>query len=125
MLVIQIISGLFLVARFSVRDYSFDSLIHIIRDTNNGWFLRLVHCNGASMYFFFIYLHIGRALYYKRAYTNKIVYFVGILIYVVRIIIAFVGYVLPIGQIRFWGATVITNLLSAIPYVGTTLVRWI
>ena len=124
-LVVQIVSGLLLVSSFSVGAYSFDSLIHIIRDTQLGWSYRLIHCNGARLYFLFIYCHIARALYYQRPLNNIKRYYIGIAIYILRIAVAFVGYVLPWGQIRFWGATVITNLLSAVPFVGPTIVAWV
>lgn len=124
-LVIQIIRGLFL-AIFYVPDISiaFSRVVHISRDVTYGWLIRAIHANGASLFFVCIYLHIARGLYYFSFRLN-IVWNVGVVIYIVLIATAFIGYVLPWGQIRFWGATVITRLLSAIPYVGTELVHWV
>lgn len=124
-LVIQITSGLFLAIHYSAHvDLAFSRIIHIIRDVNNGWLLRTIHANGASFFFICIYLHIGRGLYYG-SYNLHFTWFLGILILLLTIATAFVGYVLPWGQISFWGATVITNLLSAIPHLGVILVQWI
>jgi len=124
-LVIQIISGFFIVIRLRFNsNLSFESVINITQDTSYGWLFRLMHASGASWYFLIIYLHIGRGIYYKR-YKLKIVWFVGIFIYLIRMAIAFIGYVLPWGQISFWAATVITNLLRIIPYIGNDVVIWI
>lgn len=124
-LVSQIITGLFL-AMFYVPhiDLAFSSVAHLARDVNYGWALRSFHANGASMFFICLYLHIGRSLYYG-SYKNKETWNIGVILLILVIATAFIGYVLPWGQIRFWGATVITNLLSAIPYVGKTLVEWV
>ena len=121
---IQIVTGLFLAIHYT-RDPGFDGLIHILRDVPGGWALRLIHTNGASLYFVLIYLHVGRALYYKRWVTQKNTFLAGISIILIRIGVAFLGYVLPWGQIRYWGATVITNLISAIPYLGPSIVTWV
>lgn len=124
-LIIQIASGLFLAIHYSAHiELAFSRIIHICRDVNNGWLLRTLHANGASFFFICLYLHIGRGIYYG-SFNLHITWFVGILILLLVIATAFVGYVLPWGQISFWGATVITNLLSAIPYLGVDLVQWI
>nr|BAI77032.1 cytochrome b [Tetrabrachium ocellatum] len=124
-LVAQILTGLFLAMHY-VPDVegAFSSVAHICRDVNCGWLIRNVHANGASFFFICLYLHIGRGLYYG-SYLNKGVWNVGVILLLLVMLTAFVGYVLPWGQMSFWGATVITNLLSAIPYVGDTLVQWI
>jgi len=103
---------------------SFASLSHIIRDVNGGWFLRSLHANGASFFFFALYAHIGRGIYFG-SYTFVGVWCIGVLLLLLVIATAFMGYVLPWGQIRFWGATVITNLFSALPFIGSELVTWL
>ena len=125
MLGIQIVSGLFLSMHYSPHlSLAFDSIIHIINDVNFGWLIRYIHINGASFFFLFIYLHIARGIYYN-SYRLTGVWLRGIITLLLAMAAAFVGYVLPWGQIRFWGATVITNLLSSIPYIGNRLVEWI
>lgn len=123
---IQLITGLFLSIHY-VADItlSFDSVIHIIRDVPGGWIIRLLHANGASFFFIFLYCHLGRGLYYQRYSLQPKAWIAGVTIFLLRIATAFLGYVLPWGQISFWGATVITNLLSAIPYWGPSLVEWV
>ena len=124
-LIIQIITGLFLAIHFSASVLlAFDRIIHITRNVNYGWIIRIAHSNGASFFFLFIYLHIARGIYFNSR-QFKTTWSSGILILFTIIATAFLGYVLPWGQISFWGATVITNLLSAIPYLGETLVLWI
>nr|YP_009316857.1 cytochrome b [Megaloprepus caerulatus]AOW43839.1 cytochrome b [Megaloprepus caerulatus] len=124
-LIIQILTGLFLAMHYTSNiDMAFYSVNHICRDVNNGWLLRTLHANGASMFFICIYLHIGRNIYYG-SYKYKYTWFIGIMILFIIMATAFMGYVLPWGQMSFWGATVITNLLSAIPYLGTMLVQWV
>lgn len=124
-LVIQLVSGIVLATRFSGHsDISFDSVISIYQDSNYGWLLRLVHSTGASFFFLFIYLHIGRGLYYG-SYIYPEVWNIGVIIYLILIGTAFLGYVLPWGQMSYWAATVITNLLSAIPWLGSILVEWV
>lgn len=124
-LVIQLVSGIVLATRFSGHsDISFDSVISIYQDSNYGWLLRLVHSTGASFFFLFIYLHIGRGLYYG-SYIYPEVWNIGVVIYLILIGTAFLGYVLPWGQMSYWAATVITNLLSAIPFLGSVLVEWV
>nr|ABU68740.1 cytochrome b [Cormura brevirostris] len=124
-LAVQILTGLFLAMHYtSDTATAFNSVTHICRDVNYGWLLRYLHANGASMFFICLYLHVGRGLYYG-SYTYTETWNVGILLLFAVMATAFMGYVLPWGQMSFWGATVITNLLSAIPYIGTTLVEWI
>ncbi len=121
----QTVTGVFLAIHFS-SDIStaFNCIDQIIRDTNNGWWLRLIHANGASLFFFAIYLHIGRGLYFN-SYVLLFTWWRGIILFFLAIITAFLGYVLPWGQMSYWGATVITNLLSAVPYLGQFLVEWV
>jgi len=107
-------------------DLAFISVEHIMRDVNYGWLIRYMHPNGASMFFIMVYFHIGRGLYYG-SYTKprELVWAVGVVILIVMMATAFIGYVLPWGQMSFWGATVITNLLSAIPVIGDDIVQWL
>lgn len=124
-LIIQILTGLFLAIHYTADiNLAFNSVNHICRDVNYGWFLRTIHANGASFFFICIYLHVGRGIYYN-SYLFIPTWSVGVIILFLVIGTAFIGYVLPWGQISFWGATVITNLLSAIPYLGTDLVQWL
>nr|YP_009466964.1 cytochrome b [Diphylla ecaudata]AOS49755.1 cytochrome b [Diphylla ecaudata] len=124
-LMMQILTGLFLAMHYtSDTTTAFNSVAHICRDVNYGWLIRYIHANGASMFFICLYLHVGRGLYYG-SYLFSETWNVGILLLFTIMATAFMGYVLPWGQMSFWGATVITNLLSAIPYVGTDLVQWI
>jgi len=124
-LVIQILTGLFLSIHYVPNiEIAFSSVTHISRDVNYGWILRSIHANGASIFFLFLYLHIGRGIYYG-SYNLVETWNIGIILFVLTIATAFIGYVLPWGQIRFWGATVITNLFSAIPYIGKILVEWL
>nr|YP_004347900.1 cytochrome b [Leiodon cutcutia]BAK09885.1 cytochrome b [Leiodon cutcutia]BCM23411.1 cytochrome b [Leiodon cutcutia] len=124
-LVTQILTGLFLAMHYtSDITTAFSSVTHICRDVNYGWLIRNLHANGASFFFICIYSHIGRGLYYG-SYLQKETWNIGVILLLLTMATAFVGYVLPWGQMSFWGATVITNLLSAIPYVGNTLVQWI
>lgn len=124
-LLFQIITGLFLSLHYTPNiNYAFTRIIHIIKDVWYGWLIRLFHINGASIFFICIYFHIGRGLYYGSYKLYK-VWLIGVTILLILIITAFIGYVLPWGQISFWGATVITNLLSALPYLGTILVEFL
>nr|WNN30603.1 cytochrome b [Aneides aeneus] len=124
-LISQIITGLFLAMHYTADTTSaFSSVAHICRDVNYGWMIRSTHANGASLFFICIYMHIGRGLYYG-SYMYKETWNIGIILLLLVMATAFVGYVLPWGQMSFWGATVITNLLSAIPYLGEMLVQWI
>nr|YP_010460764.1 cytochrome b [Hierodula maculata]UUF67500.1 cytochrome b [Hierodula maculata] len=122
---IQIMTGLFLAMHYSAHiDLAFSSVVHTCRDVNYGWLLRTLHANGASMFFICIYLHIGRGMYYS-SYKYYLTWMTGVVILFLVMATAFMGYVLPWGQMSFWGATVITNLLSAIPYLGIDLVQWV
>lgn len=124
-LVIQITTGLFLAIHYTANvDLAFESVRHIVRDVNAGWMIRTLHANGASFFFVCLYAHVGRGLYYGR-YTYKGTWVTGIILLLLVIASAFLGYVLPWGQISFWGATVITNLFRAVPYFGQDLVIWI
>nr|BAI63472.1 cytochrome b [Cynops pyrrhogaster]BAN04937.1 cytochrome b [Cynops pyrrhogaster]BAN04939.1 cytochrome b [Cynops pyrrhogaster]BAN04943.1 cytochrome b [Cynops pyrrhogaster]BAN04949.1 cytochrome b [Cynops pyrrhogaster] len=124
-LITQIITGLFLAMHYTADTQSaFSSVAHICRDVNHGWLMRNIHANGASFFFICIYLHIGRGLYYG-SYMFKETWNIGVVLLFLVMATAFVGYVLPWGQMSFWGASVITNLLSAIPYVGGSLVEWV
>nr|AIG53249.1 cytochrome b [Ctenotus sp. DLR-2014a] len=124
-LIIQVLTGLFLAMHYTADISSaFSSVAHICRDVQYGWLIRNLHANGASMFFICLYLHIGRGLYYG-SYMFKETWNIGVILLLLVMATAFVGYVLPWGQMSFWGATVITNLLSAIPYIGTNLVEWI
>nr|ABY48659.1 cytochrome b [Xantusia wigginsi]ABY48660.1 cytochrome b [Xantusia wigginsi]ABY80950.1 cytochrome b [Xantusia wigginsi]ABY80952.1 cytochrome b [Xantusia wigginsi] len=124
-LLTQIFTGLFLAMHYTADITSaFSSVTHICRDVQYGWLIRNIHANGASIFFICLYLHIARGLYYG-SYMYTITWNIGVILLFLVMATAFVGYVLPWGQMSFWGATVITNLLSAIPYIGTTLVQWI
>nr|ACL54935.1 cytochrome b [Perognathus merriami]ACL54936.1 cytochrome b [Perognathus merriami]ACL54938.1 cytochrome b [Perognathus merriami] len=124
-LIIQILTGLFLSMHYTPDTMTaFSSVSHICRDVNYGWLIRYMHANGASLFFICLYLHIGRGIYYG-SYMYKETWNIGIILLFLVMATAFMGYVLPWGQMSFWGATVITNLLSAIPYIGPNLVEWI
>nr|UDU84785.1 cytochrome b [Archips betulanus] len=124
-LMIQIITGLFLTMYYIANiEMAFYSVNYICRNVNYGWMIRMMHANGASFFFICVYLHIGRGIYYE-SYNLKYTWMVGIILLFLLMGTAFMGYVLPWGQMSFWGATVITNLLSAIPYLGNMLVNWI
>nr|UXW90889.1 cob [Succineidae gen. n. sp. z RM-2021] len=126
MLGFQILTGIFLSMHYTAdMENTFNSIIHIMRDVPNGWIFRLLHANGASFFFILMYLHIGRGLYYQSFYTQYKTWMMGVTIFIISMATAFLGYVLPWGQMSFWGATVITNLLSAIPYFGSSLVEWV
>nr|UBI44025.1 cytochrome b [Eysarcoris gibbosus] len=124
-LMIQIISGLFLAMHYTANiELAFSSVIHICRDVNNGWLMRYTHANGASLFFMCLYMHIGRGLYYE-SYKLMMTWTIGVLLLLLIMATAFLGYVLPWGQMSLWGATVITNLLSAVPYLGNIMVMWL
>nr|BCM94570.1 cytochrome B [Ceramaster japonicus] len=124
-LIIQIITGLFLAMHYTPDiSLAFSSISHICRDVNYGWLLRNIHANTASFFFICIYLHIGRGIYYG-SYINNETWNIGVILFLLTMLTAFVGYVLPWGQMSFWGATVITNLISAVPYVGSSIVQWV
>nr|QCI09467.1 cytochrome b [Urolabida sp. FS-2019] len=124
-LIIQLISGIFLAMHYTPNiEMAFSSVMHICRDVNYGWLMRYTHANGASLFFVCLYMHVGRGLYYG-SYKLKMTWMVGVLLLLLVMGAAFLGYVLPWGQMSLWGATVITNLLSAVPYLGSTLVSWL
>nr|YP_010372422.1 cytochrome b [Dryomyza anilis]UPA56135.1 cytochrome b [Dryomyza anilis] len=124
-LVTQILTGLFLAMHYTADiNMAFNSVNHICRDVNYGWLLRTLHANGASFFFICIYLHVGRGIYYG-SYLFTPTWMAGVILLFLVMGTAFMGYVLPWGQMSFWGATVITNLLSAIPYLGIDLVQWV
>nr|YP_010192712.1 cytochrome b [Dodona maculosa]QZP40866.1 cytochrome b [Dodona maculosa] len=124
-LIIQIITGLFLTMYYTANiELAFYSVNYICRNVNYGWMIRTLHANGASFFFICVYLHIGRGIYYE-SFNLTYTWMIGVIILFLLMATAFMGYVLPWGQMSFWGATVITNLLSAIPYLGTMLVNWI
>nr|QHD47937.1 cytochrome b [Kamimuria klapaleki] len=124
-LIVQIATGLFLAMHYTAHiDLAFNSIAHICRDVNYGWFLRTLHANGASFFFICLYLHTGRGMYYG-SYLFTHTWMIGTIILFLVMGTAFMGYVLPWGQMSFWGATVITNLLSAVPYLGIDLVQWV
>ena len=126
-LIVQIVTGLTLAMHYIAdSDLAFASVEHIMRDVNYGWLIRYVHANGASMFFLAVYIHIFRALYYGSYKSpREIIWIIGMIIYFLMMATAFMGYVLPWGQMSFWGATVITNLFSAIPFVGEGIVAWL
>lgn len=126
-LVIQILSGVFLAMHYCPDiDLAFYSVEHIMTDVNNGWLIRYIHANGASMFFIVVYCHIFRGLYYgSYMYPRGLLWATGVVIFLLMMATAFMGYVLPWGQMSFWGATVITSLFSAIPYVGYPIVEWL
>nr|YP_009131223.1 cytochrome b [Nuttallina californica]AIA77072.1 cytochrome b [Nuttallina californica] len=124
-LITQILTGFFLAMHYTGDvSVAFSSVCHICRDVNYGWFMRSIHANGASFFFICLYLHVGRGLYYG-SYSNKHTWNMGVVLLILTMGTAFVGYVLPWGQMSFWGATVITNLISAIPYIGKDMVEWV
>ena len=124
-LAIQIITGIFLAMHYCADiTLAFSSIAHITRDVNYGFILKYLHANGASAFFLCVYIHIARGLYYG-SYLRYHLWFSGVTIFLIMMLTAFIGYVLPWGQMSFWGATVITNFLSAIPYVGTDIVQWV
>ena len=126
-LVIQIASGIFLAMHYSSHiELAFNSVEHIMRDVNGGWLIRYIHANGASFFFICMYMHIGKALYYGSYKAPRfLVWCVGVIIFILTIATAFMGYCLVYGQMSHWGATVITNLLSAIPFIGGDIVPFI
>lgn len=124
-LTFQIIRGLLLRSFYTPRTlHAFDSVIHIQQNVTGGWLLRIIHRTGASIFFILLYIHIGRGLYYS-SYRQPLTWISGISLYILSIAVAFIGYLLPWGQISYWGATVITNLFSAIPYIGPNIVSWL
>jgi len=126
-LITQIITGLILAMHYVAHaELAFESVEHIMRNVNYGWLIRYVHANGASMFFLAVYIHIFRALFYgSYKAPREMIWILGMLIYILMMATAFMGYVLPWGQMSFWGATVITNLFSAIPLIGESIVTWL
>ena len=126
-LVVMIVTGIFLAMHYTPHvDYAFDSVERIMRDVNYGWLIRYIHMNGASMFFIVVYIHIFRGLYYgSYKAPRELLWILGVIILLLMMATAFMGYVLPWGQMSFWGATVITNLFSAIPLVGDDIVVWL
>lgn len=126
-LVIQILSGLFLAMHYTPHvDLAFSSVEHIMRDVNNGWLIRYMHANGASMFFMVVYCHIFRGLYYgSYMHPRQSLWTSGVIIFLLMMATAFMGYVLPWGQMSFWGATVISSLFTAIPTIGQAIVEWL
>ena len=126
-LMVQIISGIFLTFFYTPHiDLAFFSVERIMRDVNYGWFIRYIHMNGASFFFFVIYMHVLKGMYYGSYYFPRtLVWFTGCIIYIFLMATAFLGYVLPWGQMSYWGATVITNLLTVIPFFGQDIVYWV
>lgn len=124
-LVIQILTGIFLAMHYCAdTSVAFSSIVHIMRDVNYGFILKYLHANGASAFFICVYIHIARGLYYG-SYLKHHLWFSGIGLFLIMMLTAFIGYVLPWGQMSFWGATVITNFLSAVPYIGNDIVQWV
>jgi ubiquinol-cytochrome c reductase cytochrome b subunit len=126
-LIIQILTGAFLAMHYTPHvDFAFNSVEHIMRDVNNGWIIRYTHANVASFFFIFVYMHIARGIYYSSYKTPRVLLWsIGVIILILMMAIAFLGYVLPYGQMSLWGATVITNLLSAIPVFGPDIVEFV
>ena len=126
-LLIQIVTGIVLAMHYTPNsEHAFASVQHIMRDVNYGWLIRYVHANGSSMFFLAVYVHIFRGLYYgSYKAPRELLWMVGVIIYLLMMATAFMGYVLPWGQMSFWGATVITNLFSSIPLVGDEIVSWL
>ncbi|UCH73837.1 MAG: cytochrome b N-terminal domain-containing protein [Rhodospirillales bacterium] len=126
-LILMILTGIMLAMQYTPHvDYAFESVERIMRDVNYGWLLRYLHMNGASMFFIVVYIHMFRGLYYGSYHApRELLWMLGVVIVLLMMATAFMGYVLPWGQMSFWGATVITNLFSAIPWVGDVIVTWL
>ncbi|MEH0831409.1 cytochrome b [Anaplasma bovis] len=126
-LILQVVTGIFLAMHYTPHvDHAFDSVERIMRDVHYGWLIRYTHAVGASFFFIVVYIHIFRGLYYGSYKSpRELVWFMGVIIFFVMMATAFMGYVLPWGQMSFWGATVITNLFSAVPIIGEDVVRWL
>ena len=125
-LIAQIVTGIILAMHYVAHvDHAFESVEHIMRNVNYGWLIRYAHANGASMFFLAVYIHIFRGLFYGSYKSpREMIWITGLIIYLLMMATAFMGYVLPWGQMSFWAATVITNLASAIPIYGTDIVVW-
>lgn len=124
---LQLITGVFLAMHYTAHvDVAFDSVVHIMNDVQNGWLIRYMHANGASLVFILMYCHIARGLYFRSyLYARRYIWWTGLLIFILMMATAFIGYVLPWGQMSFWGATVITSLVTAVPFVGENIAYWI
>nr|YP_009560924.1 cytochrome b [Trouessartia rubecula]QAB47276.1 cytochrome b [Trouessartia rubecula] len=123
---LQIITGLLLSMNFIAHtNLAFDSVIHIMRDMDYGWVMRYIHMNGASLFFIFMYIHIARGIYFNSPKKIPMVWASGVILLLLSMMTAFMGYVLPWGQMSFWGATVITSMISAIPYLGPYITTWV
>jgi ubiquinol-cytochrome c reductase cytochrome b/c1 subunit len=124
---LQLFTGIFLAMHYTAHtSYAFASVVHIMIDVKNGYLFRYMHANGASMIFILIYIHIGRGLYYRSyIYNRRHLWWSGIIIFLLMMATAFIGYVLPWGQMSFWGATVITSLVTAVPFVGESIAYWV
>jgi ubiquinol-cytochrome c reductase cytochrome b subunit len=123
---IQIITGIFLAMHYTAHvDFAFGSVEHIMTDVKWGYAFRYFHSNGASMIFIFMYLHIGKGLYYQSYVTRPLLWYSGLVIFLLMMATAFIGYVLPWGQMSFWGATVITSLVTAVPFIGEDIAYWV
>jgi ubiquinol-cytochrome c reductase cytochrome b/c1 subunit len=127
MLAIQIVTGVVLAMHYTPHEkYAFDSVERIMRDVNYGWLIRYLHSNGASMFFLAVYIHMFRGLYYgSYKAPREVLWILGVIIYLLMMATGFLGYTLPWGQMSFWGATVITNFFSAIPFVGEAITQWL
>jgi len=126
-LIVLIITGLVLAMHYVAHvDHAFESVEHIMRDVNYGWLIRYIHANGSSMFFLAVYIHIFRSLYYgSHKSPREVIWIIGMIIYFLMMMTAFMGYVLPWGQMSFWAATVITNLFSAVPFIGESITNWL
>ena len=124
---ILLVSGIVLAMHYTAHvDYAFDSVERVMRDVNYGWLIRYIHMNGGSMFFIVVYIHIFRGLYFGSYQApRELLWMIGVFILLAMMATAFMGYVLPWGQMSFWGATVITNLFSAIPLIGEPIVTWL
>ena len=123
----MIITGIALAMNYTAHvDHAFDSVERIMRDVNGGWLIRYIHMNGASFFFIVVYIHMARSLYYgSYKAPRELLWILGVVIYLLMMATAFLGYTLPWGQMSFWGATVITNFFSVIPFVGEPIVNWL
>ena len=126
-LIAQIVTGIVLAMHYVAHaDLAFESVEHIMRDVNYGWLIRYIHANGSSMFFLAVYIHIFRSLYYgSHKSPREVIWIIGMIIYFLMMMTAFMGYVLPWGQMSFWAATVITNLFSAVPLIGESITNWL
>ena len=124
---LQLVTGIFLAMHYTANvELAFDSVVHIMTNVKNGWLIRYMHANGASMVFILLYCHIARGLYFRSyLYSRRYIWWSGLIIFILMMATAFIGYVLPWGQMSFWGATVITSLVTAIPFIGENIAYWV